>query len=221
MRVKGAIAILMALLLVVPVMAQEKQINLGVKGGINMANLSYDPKPEEGSSSLMGLAGGMVLSFNLSPAASFDGEVLYIQKGASWDVADEECSGDTDVKLTYISISPMLRFKIHSQSLTPYFMGGGEIGLLMSAKAKASWTCQGESDDYEEDVKDSFKSIDFGISFGAGVEFPMGNSGLFVEARYAMGLTDIGEDVEESTMQDEDEGTIKTKGIYLLAGIRF
>lgn len=225
MRMKEAIVVLMAMLLVVPVVAQEKQISFGVKGGINMANLAFDPELPESmeSSTLMGLAFGGVLGFNLSPAASLDMEVMYLQKGASWEETDGDCTGETDIKLAYIALSPMLRFKIHSESLTPYFMAGGEIGMLMSANAEGTWECDGESGETDVDVKDSYKDIDFGVSFGAGVEFPMGNSALFVEARYAMGLSDIGEDADDTELlqEDDDDATVKNKGIYLFGGLRF
>jgi opacity protein-like surface antigen len=223
MSMKGAIILVMAMLLAVPVMAQDKQISFGVKGGINMANLTYDPEPVNGPDNLMGIAAGGVLSFNLSPSACLDGEVLYIQKGVSSDLQSEFCSGSADLKLTYISISPMLRFKIHAESFTPYFMGGAEFGLLMSAKSTGSSDCEGESEDFDLDVKDYFKGSDLGVTFGAGVEFPMGSSALFVEGRYAMGLTDISDTPEDlmSAAADYENSSTKSKGIYLFGGLRF
>lgn len=223
MRTKEAIVILMALLLAVPVVAQEKPFSFGVKGGINMANLAFDPEPDPGPDNMMGFGFGGALGFSLSPAAALDLEVMYLQKGASWDAEAEGCTSETDLKLAYLTLSPMLRFKFHSESVTPYILAGGEVGLLMSANAEGTWECQGESEDYDEDVKDFYEDLDFGFSFGAGLEFPMGKSALFVEGRYAMGLADIGADAEDEELmqEDEDDATVKTKGIYIFGGIRF
>jgi hypothetical protein len=218
MSMKGAIILVMAVLVAVPVMAQDKQISFGVKGGINMANLTYDPEPVKGPDNLMGIAAGGVLSFNLSPSACLDGEVLYIQKGVSSKYETEGCSGDAKLKLTYISISPMLRFKIHTESFTPYFLGGAEFGLLMSATVAGSTDCGGSGEDF--DMKDYYKSSDLGVTFGAGVEFPLGSSALFVEGRYAMGMTDISKTPSNLDVADDTSST-KTKGIYLFGGMRF
>jgi hypothetical protein len=224
MRMKGAIIFLMALLVAMPVLAQEKQISFGVKGGINMANLVFDPEPDDTMDNLMGLAAGGVLSFNLSPSACLDGEVLYIQKGASQDMEIEGCTNEADLKLTYLAVSPMLRFKIHTQSMTPYFLAGGEFAFLLSAKSTGSSECNGQTEDFDVDVKDYYKSTDFGVSFGAGVEFMAGSTSLFVEGRYAMGLTDISDVPDDELVlaaDEDDDGSVKTKGIYIFGGLRF
>jgi opacity protein-like surface antigen len=219
MSMKGAIILLMAVLVAVPVMAQEKQISFGVKGGVNMANLTYDPKPTKGPDNLIGLAAGGVLSFNFSPSMSLDGEVLYIQKGYSATSESEGCTSDGKLKITYVSISPMLRFKVPGEGITPYFMGGAEFGILMSAKSTGTYECAGQSEDFNVDVKDSFSGSDMGLTFGAGVEFPTGGSALFVEVRYAMGLSDISKSTDG--MDDtNDSSSVKTKGIYLFGGLR-
>jgi hypothetical protein len=223
MSMKGAIILVMAMLVAVPVMAQDKQISFGVKAGVNMANLALDPEPIKGPDNLMGIAAGGMLSFNLSPSLCLDGEVLYIQKGASMDSESEFCSSESDLKLTYISISPMLRFKFHTASFTPYLMGGAEFGILMSAKSTGTSICGGDTEDFDVDVKDYYKSSDLGVSFGAGVEFPLGTSALFFEGRYAMGLSDISDTPSDMTAAADtgSDSSLKTKGIYLFGGLRF
>jgi opacity protein-like surface antigen len=219
MSMKGAIILVMAVLVAVPVMAQDKQISFGVKAGVNMANLTYDPKPVKGPDNLMGIAVGGALSYNLSRSLSLDGEVLYIQKGYSAKTELEGCTSDGKLKLSYISISPMLRFKFPGASITPYVLGGAEFGLLMSAKSTGTYECGGQSQDFNTDVKDSFTSSDFGVTFGAGIEFPMGSSALFFEGRYAMGLSDIAK-TPEGMGDETDNSSVKTKGIYLFGGMR-
>lgn len=57
--------------------------------------------------------------------------------------------------------------------------------------------------------------MDFGLGFGAGVSFPLGTNALFVEGRYALGLSNINDDPEDPDTQ------IKNKGIQVIAGITF
>jgi hypothetical protein len=219
MSVKRAIMLTAAVLIAVPVVAPGEPVSFGIKGGINMANLTDDSEPTQDN--LVGIAVGGVLSLELSPAACLDGEVLYIQKGASPNETLDGCgSADKDFKLGYVSISPMVRFKIHTGSFTPYLLGGTEFDLLLSAKRSGTFGCSGQGGDYDYDEKDELKSTDLGITLGGGVEFPMGGPALFVEGRCAMGLTDINKETPV-VMDAPADGSTKTNGIYLFGGLRF
>jgi opacity protein-like surface antigen len=225
MRRKGTLVCLMALLLTVPVLAQEKQVHVGFKGGLSLMNFSYDPELEVGPDSRLGLALGALLSVNVSPSMSVDGEVLYVQKGAKLDAADGDCSSQDEWKLAYITISPLLRFKVHGESVSPYFLGGIEFGLLMSADHEWDWECNGETEAATDDVKDYFKDTDFGITVGAGLDFPSGKSTFFAEARYSIGLSDISDTGDDEMSQSAEvvvaDYEIKNRGFYFLAGVRF
>jgi hypothetical protein len=56
---------------------------------------------------------------------------------------------------------------------------GPQIGLLMGARIK--------EDGDETDIKDSFKTSDFGFNLGLGADFGL----LNVAARYCIGLNDV------------------------------
>ena len=66
------------------------------------------------------------------------------------------------------------------------------------------------------DLKDQTKSVEFGVGFGGGVRVPMGNYQVFVEARYALGLTKVNDPADETDPLSEVD--IKTKGIQVFAG---
>ena len=73
----------------------------------------------------------------------------------------------------------------------------------------------GEIGDVEIDFDDNetFKRGDWTAAFAAGVQLPLGESFLFVDARYLLGLTDI-ED-------RDDEVEINNRSLSLSAGILF
>ncbi len=224
MKTRVAAAVLLALLLAVPAMAQEKPMTFGVKGGVNIANLVFDPEPEEGMDNLMGMGLGGTMSYMISPGFSIDTDLLYLQKGAKETVTVDGCDLTSKVKLSYVSLIPMLRYTLQAQGFAPYFLIGPEVGFLMSAKVKGEGDCEGVEGSAEVDIKDQTKSVDFGLNFGAGVQIPAGNMALFFEARYALGLSNIEDtsDEEEGTLaEDEEDTSTKTKGIYLFAGVRF
>ena len=211
-------AAVLAFLFALPVMAQTNPIVLGFKGGVNLANLSIDPDTDPSPDMYLGLAVGGLLGFEISPGMTLDTNFLYIQKGAKWE---SDFEGDTfkeTDKYSYVVINPMLRFAVQNQGLRPYFMAGPEIGFLVDATATGE--INGEDQD-DVDLKDFTKSTDFGVNFGAGLEFPSGNSAFFVEGRYAMGLTDIMDDGDEGTKQEDEQAEVKHRGIYLMGGVRF
>ena len=195
--------LLLALCIVLPASAQ---VHLGVLGGLNLANLSVDPDEGVDLSSRTAFGFGGVLDYGLGEYIALHLEPMYLQKGTE---AKEE-GVDVEVKLAYLEVPLMLKYAFGTGDTKPYVMAGPTIGFNLSAKVKVS--AGGVSD--EEDVKDETKSVDFGLGFGAGVSLPIGNNSIFVEARYALGLTDINDDSADPT-------DIKTKGIQIFAGITF
>lgn len=77
---------------------------------------------------------------------------------------------------------------------------GPQIGFLMSASADS------------KDVKDSFKSLDFGLNLGAGYDL---TEKLFLEARYNLGLAQTQKDLGAG------ETAAKNAVIQLSLGYKF
>jgi len=243
MKAKGLVVVLLGLAFAGTGMAQEAQeaqekaIDFGFKGGINLAELSYDPDPFEDGTGLeksmyLRFGGGVVLSFNITPTFSIDANALYLMKGSKHtgdglvyeEYPEYVFDVDARVNLSYIVVNPMIRFSPVAGGVAPYFMVGPEIGFLMDAKAWTEVSGGGETVEDEEDIKDDLKSTDLALNFGAGLEFPAGSSTFFLEARYSLGMTNISDPEEDQAVLqegDDDEPEIKTKGIYLFAGIRF
>jgi hypothetical protein len=95
-------------------------------------------------------------------------------------------------------------------------LAGPIIGFNMSSSLNASGV------DVEAD--EIVKSADFGLAFGAGVSFPAGSSSIFVEGRYALGLTDVAEAGTLKFIGEDipfDDANVKTRGIQIMGGITF
>lgn len=65
---------------------------------------------------------------------------------------------------------------------------GPQLGILVSAKEKYEENMGGVITSSDEDVKDSFKSIDFGFNVGAGYDF---TEHFGAGVRYNIGLSNI------------------------------
>jgi len=67
-------------------------------------------------------------------------------------------------------------------------------------------------EDDEEDI-DDVKSTDFGLVFGGGFDYEMGEGFLTFDARYALGLTSL----DDSDLEED----IKNTGIMFMVGYGF
>ena len=136
-----------------------QDMKYGVKGGLNSSSLSG----AEGASSIMGIHLGGFAQFKVNDKFSVQPELLYSMQGAKFD-------GGGTLNMNYINIPVMAKYAVGEKF---NLQAGPQIGFLMSAKAESV------------DVKDTTKSLDFGINFGAGYDL---SDKLFLEARYNLGL---------------------------------
>lgn len=124
---------------------------------------------------------------------------------------------DTDSRLDYATLSPMLRFTSRRFGFSPYIRLGGEVGYLVSANEHSETYREGGPLELktDRDVKDQFAETDLALALGVGFELPAGSSSFFAEGRYSFALTRVQAD------EVETENDAKTRGIYILGGIRF
>ncbi len=203
--------VLVVFLAVITVLPASAQISLGVLGGLNMANLSMDEgdmgDAEFSSRTVLGFGG--ILDYSLSENIALRLEPMYMQKGA--DIVVDGIDDKFIVKLSYFEVPLMFKYSFSSADINPYIMAGPSIGFLLEAKTELD--ASGAPD--ATDIKDETKDIDFSLGFGAGVNLPMGNNSIFVDARYVLGLTNI---VDDPEAPDDD---VKNEGIQIFAGITY
>ena len=199
--------------LIVSVAANAQSNRFGLMGGLNLANLS-NPDLEFDNLTAFGFGGVFELALGNNFALCL--EPMYLQKGASLDFMG---ISEIDFKLAYLEMPLLFKVPFSTSPTKPYVIGGPTIGYLLSSNLEV--TVLGVKV-IDEDVKEETKNLDYGVIIGAGVSFQMGNTSVFVEARYALGLVDVSdleeEDIEEDVPNLEE---LKTKGIHIMAGVTF
>ena len=138
----------------------------GIKGGINFANLSGSDA--DGSDGITGLHLGVIAEFSIFQNLSLQPELIYSAQGAKIN--------DVDYKLGYLTLPVMAKFYLNDKLS---IHAGPQFGILIS-----------EDDEIKETDNNT---TDFGIS--AGLEYNI-IGGLFVQARYNNGLSDITDNAE-------------------------
>jgi len=143
---------------------------IGVKGGINIANLSGF----NGRSRVSGHA-GFFLHHTINRNWCFQPELLFSGEGQRYFSNGDEHT----LALDYIQVPLMIQYYPVPQL---YFEAGPQVGLLVSAQDKVN--------DFEghANVKGDFSSAQVALGLGAGLKL---SEQIIVYGRYNFGLTDV------------------------------
>jgi hypothetical protein len=170
---------------------------IGVKAGLNLANLSFDPDDDDDSEIKPGLVIGVVAIWPIRAQVGLQVEALYSQKGAKF--SDDEFDFEETVHLDYIEIPVLANFTAASNDrMSFHVLAGPSFAFNVNAKAKSEF----EGEEEEDDIDDEVKAADVGFIIGAAVR----TGQLIFDARYNFGLMNILED----EVIDEDE-SVKTR----------
>ncbi|CAM4115657.1 porin family protein [Flavobacterium sinopsychrotolerans] len=162
--------------------ANAQETKFGVKGGLNVANLSGDI---EDNSSKVGFHVGGFVEIKVSDKFSVQPELLFSTQGTKLEESGTNYSYESNLNLSYLNIPVMAKYYVaEGFSLE----AGPQIGFLTTAKSDFTATESGITVSGDEDVKDEFESIDFGFNFGAGYDF---TENLSAGLRYNLGLSNI------------------------------
>lgn len=201
---KIVIACLAVLVLTAVVSAQTK-FNFGVKAGVSMANNVWTD--DDGlEKSLIRPTFGVFALINVTPMLGIQPELNYLTMGEWWNDGDEKIVET----FNYLHIPILLRARLMKEGkFVPIVFAGPAVGILLSAK------------EFGEDIKDFFKSTDFGADFGLGAEIGMGKMKGLIDLRYYMGLTNAFSRPDEIGILAPIDLSMKNRGFIFTAGLIF
>lgn len=161
--------------------ASSSPVRFGLKAGLNISTIS-----NSNANSKAGFYGGVFANIPVAQDFSVQPEVLYSGQGA-------KAKSNSDIKLNtdYIAVPVMLQYNLIPNL---YVEAGPQFAFLISAKGKGNGA--------SVDVKDDFKTFDFGLGLGAGYYF---TQNIGVNVRYTAGLTKIAK---------EDDGDSSKNGVF-------
>jgi hypothetical protein len=185
--------------------AAAQSFTLGLKGGIAVANLqiiatdsTLDPRDRAG------LTAGVFSGLDLGRGFGVQFEGLLTQKGTT--IRDPRFDGDLDVKLTYIDVPVLARYRFRfSPRLAVHALAGPVFSLKVADNQRIG------GDEVTEDEDQEFTAGDLGLSVGGAVEV-----GRFVfDVRYVWGVPNINDDI------DREELIVRTKTLGVTVGYRW
>jgi hypothetical protein len=194
---KKTVLVFAAVLVMAALVSAATTFDFGVKAGGSFFKNDWSDNDGSEKNLIRATIGAFALA-NITPMIGIQAEINYLTTGIWWD--------DDGFKVTeaygYLHIPVLVRARLMREgTFVPVVFAGPAVGILLSA----TW-------DGDEDVKDSFKSTDFGADLGVGAEIALGNMKLLVDLRYYLGLTDVYVSTAFS---------MKNRGFMLTAGFLF
>ncbi len=159
--------------------------NIGIKAGVNLYNINndnnvkYDAKP--------GFNVGLLGHIHLAPQLALQPEIVYSLQGAKYNNA---IGGETKLNLGYINVPVLVQYMFDNGFR---LQAGPQVGFLVNGKATTN--------SVKTDIKDNFKTVDFGLGAGIGYVHPA--TGFGVDLRYNLGLSNI---AANSTVKSTSRG---------------
>jgi hypothetical protein len=169
--------------------SQAQGLNFGIKAGANFSNFQGDVN----SDGITSFHAGGVLELNIVPTFSVQAEGLFSSQGgkAKYE-ADGVVGVARDINLDYISVPVLAKFYILPNTLS--LTAGPQFSFLVNDA---------------DEVLDTKK---FDLAASGGVELKI-IAGLFAQARYNIGLTNVN--------GDEVRGDVKNGVFQLSVGYFF
>lgn len=156
----------------------QQQLKFGPKAGVNFANVSGFDNSEMKT----GFHVGAVAEIKFNEKFSIQPEVVYSAQGAKYTQSFPVLGTvETSLNNDYINIPILAKYYIVDGFSVE---AGPQIGFLVKSESKV----EGSNGSVTTDSKNDFKSTDFGLGVGLAYDLPVG---LFVNARYNLGLSDI------------------------------
>jgi hypothetical protein len=199
-----AAILVLAVLVAAPALAATN-IKFGIKAGASSSNVKWSDDVGDEKSITKPTFGAFAI-FKLSPMLAIQPEINYLVTGEQWDITD----GTSVENFTYLHIPILLRARLMEEGkFVPVVFAGPAVGFLLSAT------------DGGDDVKEFFKSTDFGVDFGLGAEIALGKMKALIDFRYYMGLTDCFNQPDDIMMAIPIDWSMKNAAFILTAGIIF
>ena len=162
-----------------------QDVKFGAKAGLNLSNVSIEIEDGMETDVKVGYNFGAFAEISLSEKFIFQPELLFSAQGFRVKQSIDEFSFEQTNKMNYLNIPLMFRYAIFNKFGLEV---GPQIGFLLSANSEIKATFNGVSETLNQDFKDSVKSIDFGLNFGASYDV---SENIIIGARYNLGLSNI------------------------------
>lgn len=189
MKAVGAVVALIAT--VSSVGGAAGQAAVGVRGGVNLAELTG----VEGAESITGITAGGFFGFGLSDQLALQAEALFsIRGGENIPIGAntlDPAAGGSRIEMQAIEVPVLLRAGFPGERFLPSAFVGPYISFLLSCDLQDPAGTTSDCDSPARANWFSPRATNYGLLFGVALDYLMGESSVFVDLRYGLGLLSI------------------------------
>ena len=182
--------ILVVVILALLVIKSFGQIDLGVKGGINVSSQLESGVSVSNDDLIVGLNVGGIVRYHVNEWLAIKSDISYIQKGRRYRNPFESSSSIVPDRFHYILIP--LKAEISTgervgldKGQRLFFAAGPYYGFLLNAERKDNGN--------NISLNGTTENYDYGLSFDLGFEFPVKKESITMGINYEKGLAKIAE----------------------------
>lgn len=208
-------------------------LRYGIKAGMTSSGFyHYDLKQQKHTGSIAGVAAGGFVSISPMDFLDVSLEVLYMQQGGTRTelsispVNDSPIATTASTRLHNLEVPLLLKINIPgvSTALRPQFIAGPALGYNIKAIENKDISFQ-YGDYYAtasgtEDVRSDYRSLQYGVYAGAGIELPVNTQMLSVDFRYRYGINPINNGMSATNIL-RNATDIRTNSYMLTFGLSF
>lgn len=174
---------------------ETQPVHVGVQAGMTFSNVSGPSDVR--ASNRSGLAAGLNVEVPVGAYVSVQPELLFVQRGVNLAKAGNI---SVDAKYNSLEVPVLAKLRLNGP-VSPFLVAGPVLIWNISRSLEAS------GPGGTGGINFSPKTLDFGATIGAGLDV----GPVFATARYTVGITDL----------DENSADWKSRGVHVLAGLRF
>ncbi len=199
---KLRLSLMIAMLAIVT--AASAQLNLGVKGGLNMSNMVGDEINDNNMK--LGFHVGLAADYDFAPSMAIQTGLFFTTKGFQYKANSLEYTEN----LMYLQLPVHFAYK---QEVTPgtriVFHAGPYVAYGLAGKRSfKAGSIEGSGDKIFGDGLLQYKPFDAGLGLGVGAEFGR----LLVDVGWDMGLVNI---------SNVNNAKVRNQNAYLSVGVKF
>jgi hypothetical protein len=154
-----------ALMLLVVTYVSEAQVNMAVRGGLNLSSINfYDFKPEKRS--LVRLSGGLMFDFAFDDNWSLNTGLVYSGKGVKHTRTPSTGKIDSfTVRLNYIELPVSIAYRLAEKESTNFIIGAGPyLGYGFNGTISTVNSNRPATEHLHKKETDQYRRFDFGMN---------------------------------------------------------
>jgi hypothetical protein len=187
---RATLTLIAAACTLIPSRLGAQILDLGITGGVNMANL--DARNFEETNSITRIAAGISLTLGTGSGLALQPEILFSQKGASSPFGP---GATLHFNIDYVQIPVLAKIRLPLAGIGPALFIGPSAGFNTSCRAKlTSGSAETSNDCSEADLR--IENLDLSVVGGVGLD--VGALSVFV--RYEHGLSDVTQEEASEAM---------------------